>query len=56
MAWKDETAIAKHTHFWNTEKAGIILLEPADISQCQLGTSVPKLKNSVSGENNLYDG
>lgn len=57
MAWKDETAIAKHTHFWNTEKAGIILLEPADRHQpVSTGDSVPKLKNSVSGENNLYDG
>lgn len=53
MAWKDETAIAKHTHFWNTEKAGIILLEPADRHQpVSTGDSVPKLKNSVSGENN----
>lgn len=57
MAWKDERAIAKHAPFWNTEKASTILLEPADRHQpVSIGDSAPKLKNSVSGENNLYDG
>lgn len=57
MAWKDERAIAKHTPFWNTEKASTILLKPADRQQpVSTGDSAPKLKNSVSGENNLYDG
>ena len=57
MAWKDERAIAKHAPFWNTEKASTILLEPADRHQpVSTGDSAPKLKNSVSGENNLYDG
>lgn len=57
MAWKDERAIAKHTPFWNTEKASTILLKPADRQQpVSTGDSAPKLKNSVSGENNLHDG
>ena len=55
MAWKDERAIAKHPRFWNTEKAPTILLEPADRQPLSTGDSVPKLKNSVLEENNLYD-